>query len=107
MTAKAKSATERPAKARAGTVGNSGTEKQPTGSPQSGSPAKRDSKTERVVTLLSRAEGATLPEIISLTGWQPHSARAALTGLRKKGHDIERTKRDDATCYRIAVAKQP
>ena len=25
------------------------------------------------------------------TGWQPHSARAALSGLRKAGHAIERS----------------
>jgi hypothetical protein len=107
MTAKTKTAAQRPAKARAETVGNSETGRQPPASPPSRAAAKRDSKTDRVVTLLSRAEGATLAEIISLTGWQAHSARAALAGLRKKGHDIERTKRDDATCYRIAMVKQP
>jgi len=26
---------------------------------------------------------------------------AALTGLRKKGHKIEKSKRDDETCYSI------
>jgi hypothetical protein len=42
---------------------------------------------------------------MAATGWLPHTTRAALTGLRKKGHVIEKTKRDDATCYRIeAVA---
>ena len=33
-----------------------------------------------------------------------HSARAALTGLRKKGHTIEKDNRDGATCYRIVEA---
>lgn len=64
----------------------------------------RQNKTERVIALLRRGEGATLAEIVSSTGWQPHSARAALTGLKKKGHAVERTKRDDATCYRISEA---
>lgn len=58
-------------------------------------------KIDQVVALLKRREGATLAEIIAITGWQPHSARAALTGLRKKGHTIERSKRDDAGCWRI------
>lgn len=59
-------------------------------------------KTAQLLALLSRDEGATLTEIVDATAWQPHSARAALTGLRKKGHQIEKLKRDDLTCYRIS-----
>ena len=59
------------------------------------------SKTNAVIALLERGEGATLAELIAATGWLPHTTRAALTGLRKKGHSIERNKRDDVTCYRI------
>ena len=63
----------------------------------------RTTKSAQVLTLLQRADGATLPELIAATGWLPHTTRAALTGLRKKGHAIERSKRDDATCYRIGA----
>jgi hypothetical protein len=63
--------------------------------------AKADSKISGVVALLQRTEGATLEEMISATGWQPHTTRAALTGLKKKGHTITRDKRGDVTCYRI------
>lgn len=59
------------------------------------------SKIEQVLTLLHRDEGATLTEITGITGWLPHTARAALTGLRKKGHAITRDKRGEETCYRI------
>lgn len=38
-------------------------------------------KNDLVLALLRRGEGATLEEITSLTGWQPHSTRAVLTGL--------------------------
>jgi hypothetical protein len=65
--------------------------------------AKRQTKATAVLALLNRPDGATLPELISATGWLPHTTRAALTGLRKKGHNIARSKRDDATCYRIAA----
>jgi hypothetical protein len=66
------------------------------------SPAQpRESKASMVLCLLQRAEGATRAELIDATAWLPHTTRAALTGLRKKGHSIERTKRDDVTCYRI------
>ncbi|WP_108787250.1 DUF3489 domain-containing protein [Erythrobacter sp. Alg231-14] len=58
----------------------------------------------KVIALLQRKGGAALDEIVAATGWQPHSARAALTGLKKKGHVIEKTKRGDVTCYRITKA---
>ncbi|TKD51545.1 DUF3489 domain-containing protein [Sphingomonas baiyangensis] len=65
---------------------------------------KRLSKSAAVISLLRRDTGATLGELIEATGWLPHTTRAALTGLRKKGHAIERSKRGDATCYRIEAA---
>ena len=64
--------------------------------------SKLSTKTAAVLALLSRPDGATLAELVEATGWLPHTTRAALTGLRKKGHDVERGKRDGATCYRIA-----
>jgi hypothetical protein len=57
-----------------------------------------------VIALLERTEGATLGEMVAATGWLPHTTRAALTGLRKKGHSIDKAKRGEETCYRI-VAK--
>ena len=53
---------------------------------------------------LSRAKGATLAELEEATGWQQHSIRAALTGLRKKGCTIVRGKRGDVSFYRIVEA---
>lgn len=65
---------------------------------------ERQNKSAAVVALLQRDGGATLTELIEATDWLPHTTRAALTGLRKKGHDIERTKRGDETCYRFVKA---
>lgn len=67
-------------------------------------PAPRVTKAAMVLGLLQRDDGAILPELIAATGWLPHTTRAALTGLRKKGHAIDKSRRDDATCYRIAMA---
>lgn len=68
-------------------------------------PAPRvSSKAGAVLNLLRRAEGATIADLTDATGWLPHTTRAALTGLRKKGHAIEKSKRDDVTCYRIGEA---
>ena len=69
----------------------------PTPSPKPGT------KADLVISLLTRDAGATMSELIDATGWLPHTTRAALTGLRKKGQTIEKSKRDDATCYRIAA----
>lgn len=65
---------------------------------------ERSTKATMVLKLLQRAGGATLRELIEATGWLPHTTRAALTGLRKKGYSIERSKRDDQICYSIAGA---
>jgi DNA-binding MarR family transcriptional regulator len=62
---------------------------------------RKASKKGLVLGLLRRAGGATLDELVTATGWLPHTTRAALTGLRKKGHVVEKTKREDVTCYRI------
>lgn len=65
---------------------------------------KPESKTSQVIKLLNRKQGATLDEMVKATGWQKHTTRAALTGLKKKGHTIARDKRGDATCYRIIAS---
>jgi hypothetical protein len=67
-------------------------------------PQPRSTKTSAVIALLQRAEGATQGEIVETTGWQKHTARAALTGLKKKGHTVERTKADGVSRYRIISA---
>jgi hypothetical protein len=38
-----------------------------------------------------------------VTGWLPHTTRAALTGLCKKGHTITKGSRDGVTAYTIAA----
>jgi hypothetical protein len=68
---------------------------------QKTSAAPRETKIGKVIALLKGKPGATLEEMVNATGWQPHTTRAALTGLKKKGHIIERDKRGDVTCYRI------
>lgn len=61
-------------------------------------------KIATVLGLLQRRGGATLDEIVEATGWLPHTTRAALTSLRKKGHLIARERRDDVSCYRVSEA---
>lgn len=64
----------------------------------------RETKTAILRKLLSRKTGADLDALQSATGWQPHSVRAALSGLRKTGYSIDRTdyaKPGGSTVYRI------
>ena len=68
--------------------------------------APRTSKTADVIAMLQRDSGATLPKLVEATGWLPHTTRAALTGLRKKGHAIARGKRDELTCYTLGAAAE-
>ncbi|MDZ4094992.1 MAG: DUF3489 domain-containing protein [Paracoccaceae bacterium] len=59
-----------------------------------------------LITMLRRAEGATMPEIIAATGWQAHSARGVLSGaLGKKLGLVVVSAKDDARgrVYRIAL----
>ena len=62
---------------------------------------KSDSKIAHVIALLERPEGATLLELVDATDWLPHTIRAAMTGVRKKGITIERSHRDNTTFWFI------
>ena len=57
------------------------------------SKSKRNlTKPETILKLISRPKGATVAQLQKATGWQSHSVRAALTGLRKKDHAFDRHK---------------
>jgi len=63
------------------------------------------SKSDIVIKLLLRAKGATALELKGATAWQPHSVRAFLSGLRKKGRVIVREARKGGeSAYRIVDA---
>jgi hypothetical protein len=68
--------------------------------------APRDgTKLALVIEHLQRADGATIPNLTEATGWLPHTTRAALTGLRKRGYAVirERIGAGDSI-YRISDA---
>jgi hypothetical protein len=57
-----------------------------------------------ILALLQRPEGATIDDLMTTTGWQSHSVRAALTGLRNEGREVLRARNDaGVTQYRIAA----
>ncbi|QZD90972.1 DUF3489 domain-containing protein [Qipengyuania aurantiaca] len=59
--------------------------------------ATKATKASAVKELLEREDGADLEAICKATGWQSHSCRAFMTGLRKKGREVVRYKNDKGT----------
>lgn len=61
-------------------------------------------KTELIRQTLYRKSGTSLSDLCKVTGWQPHSVRAALSRFRKAGDTIDRmpARKDGAgPVYRI------
>lgn len=68
---------------------------------------KATSRREALRDELSKVDGASITELCDTFGWQPHSARAAISGLRKDGANVERFLAGEGETgprYRIASA---
>lgn len=67
-------------------------------------PIKSDSKLGMALSMLQRSEGATIAQLVTATNWLPHTTRAALTGLKRKGYQVTSTKAEgDERVYLAAV----
>jgi hypothetical protein len=81
----------------------------PSSAEENGNTSQRSSfprggtKLAQVVELLQQDRGASIAELIVLTGWLPHTTRAALTGLRKRGFvtAIDRSDKERGSVYRV------
>ena len=76
------------------------------GLPVATSSTRPTTKAAIILDLLRRNEGATLEQLVMATGWLPHTTRAALTGIKRKGHLLSSEKMDGVRTYRVA-AEQP
>ncbi|WP_211222287.1 DUF3489 domain-containing protein [Sediminimonas qiaohouensis] len=64
----------------------------------------RKTKTAMVLEMLERSGGASLSDLCKATGWQAHTVRATLSGLRKTGHVINREQDEfGVSVYRITA----
>ncbi|WP_420410060.1 DUF3489 domain-containing protein [Hoeflea sp.] len=50
------------------------------------------SKQDQLVVLLSKPNGVRVAVISDRLGWQAHTVRAAISGLRKRGHEVTTSK---------------
>ena len=72
--------------------------------PEPQSNPRRPSKQDEVIALLRRADGATIDEVASATGWQRHTVRGVFSGTLKKklGLTVASAKEERGRVYRIA-----
>ena len=67
-------------------------------------PARRATKTSKILELLKRPDGVTLKELMKAVGWQAHSVRGFLSGTvgKKMGTPVESSRRADCQrSYRL------
>jgi Protein of unknown function (DUF3489) len=71
--------------------------------PRRSSSPRGGTKLAQIVELLQQDRGASIAELIVVTGWLPHTTRAALTGLRKRGFvtAIDRSDKERGSIYRV------
>ncbi len=62
---------------------------------------REGTKQQQVIDLLRTEGGATNPAIQEATGWASHTVRGFFAGLKKKGFNVQGTKVDGETVYKI------
>lgn len=60
-----------------------------------------------LLELIGGDEGATIEQIVAATGWLPHTSRAAISGLRKRGNSISLENVNGVSRYRCKAAPLP
>ncbi len=74
---------------------------------QTNAPVRAGTKQATLIDMLKKPNGASIAQMGAKMGWQPHSVRAALTGLRKRGVAINREKTDaGVSVYRIGTTRK-
>ena len=70
-------------------------------------PKSPSSKLDQIISALRAPKGATIAQLVTLTGWQAHSVRGAMSGALKKGRGfkITSTKSGDERVYKIGAVR--
>ena len=64
-------------------------------------------KKAQLIKLLDRKSGVHVALISAKLGWQPHTVRAALSGLRKAGFELTAEKPTDGKLARYRITAGP
>ncbi len=67
--------------------------------------ACHQTKQSKLADMLRRKDGATIAQIMKAFSWQPHTARAAISGLKKRGEPVESAIKNGNRVYRITSDK--
>lgn len=69
---------------------------------------RQPTKAQLVERLLKRPRGASVAEIAAAMNWQPHTVRAFLSGLRKKGRQLlKEGRKSGEVSYRLSKTPPP
>ena len=80
---------------------------------QAGTPGKssrtkcKATKKAQLIRILTGKAGVDITAISEKLGWQPHTTRAALSGLRKVGYEIAAEKPDGGKPTRYRITFEP
>ncbi|MFC6637007.1 DUF3489 domain-containing protein [Sulfitobacter sp. JBTF-M27] len=66
---------------------------------------KKPTRQAQLHKLLTRKSGVTIAQLQKSFGWQPHTARAAISAQRKAGCVVARTVTDKGSVYRIVAGQ--
>lgn len=69
--------------------------------------SKPKPKKEELIQMLTRKAGADVAMISDKLGWQTHTTRAALSGLRKAGYEVLGEKPDVGKPKRYRILAMP
>ena len=73
----------------------------------SGKRTSTTTKKAQLIRMLNRKAGADVATISAKLGWQQHTTRAALTGLRKSGYEIVSEKAGQGQPSRYRIVAEP
>lgn len=67
----------------------------------------RVTKKAQLIRMLQSKTGSDIAALSKKLGWQSHTTRAALTGLRKTGYEIAAVKSEDGKPTRYRITSEP
>lgn len=71
------------------------------------SESSRTTKTDQLIKLLGAKSGADIKSLSEKLGWQQHTTRAAMSGLRKAGYEVAGQKSAKGGLSKFRILSSP